>query len=344
MPATDARLPDWHRAHGAPLFEGRIKAEVADFVVDERLGYELTGDGEHVFLRVEKSGANTAWVARQLGAFAGVSVRDVGYAGLKDRHAVTRQWFSVKMPVKQSRDWSTFEAEGVRILESIRHRRKLKRGAHEGNEFRITIRSESVPRSAVRDRIGLIASAGIPNYFGAQRFGRDAGNLELARSLATDNRLSRRDLGFALSAARSFLFNEILSRRVADGTWSDLLDGDVCNLDGTGSVFRVEEIDDALLARLAALDVHPTGAMWGEGDLTSSNVTASLEREIARKHNDLVSGLEQHRVSMARRALRCRVADIDVEFGDGVIEVGFALGRGCFATSVLLEIADIDVG
>ena len=224
MPATDTGLPDWHRAHGAPLFEGRIKADVADFVVDEILGFDPSGDGEHAYLQVEKAGANTAWVARQLGGFAGVPVRDVGYAGLKDRHAVTRQWFSVRTPVRQSPDWSAFEAEGVRILENVRHRRKLKRGAHKGNEFCIVIRSTAVPRSAVRDRIGVIASAGIPNYFGAQRFGREAGNLDLARSLATDTPLSRRDLGFALSAARSFLFNEILSRRVADGRRRDLRD------------------------------------------------------------------------------------------------------------------------
>ena len=131
MPATDCQIPDWSRAFGKPLFQGLIKQAASDFEVTEVPGFSCSGDGEHDYLWIEKSGANTAWVARALARHAKITARDVGFAGMKDRHAVTRQWFSVRRPAGGT-DWESFAAEGVQLLDSDRHSRKLKRGAHRG--------------------------------------------------------------------------------------------------------------------------------------------------------------------------------------------------------------------
>ena len=178
-------LPDWARVHGNSLLEARIRSSNADFDVTELLEPVATGDGEHDGLWIEKTGANTQWLARRLAQHAGVSPRDVGYAGLKDRRALTRQWFSVRRPDGSGTDWSGFKVDGVRILDQIRQARKLRRGAHRGNDFRIALRTGDVDarRPQLIERLQAIAAVGVPNYFGPQRFGRDAGNVDLARRI-----------------------------------------------------------------------------------------------------------------------------------------------------------------
>ena len=200
-------MPDWARAHGETSFAGSIRERPEDFVVDEVLGFEPSGDGEHDLVKVRKTSANTAWVARQLASFAGIPARDVGYCGLKDRHAVTTQWFSVRRI--GSNDWDAFEAEGVEILGAEPHRRKLRRGAHRGNAVRIVLRStgDQPAPSAVDERLRRIEQAGIPNYFGEQRFGRGGTNIHTAERLFAGQRMKRDQRSMALSAARSFLFN-----------------------------------------------------------------------------------------------------------------------------------------
>jgi tRNA pseudouridine13 synthase len=333
MPSTNIALPHWQRAHGKSLFQGLIKQSNSDFDVTETLGFKCSGDGEHDFLWVEKDGANTAWVARLLAKHAGVAERDAGYAGLKDRHAVTRQWFSVRRPTGTGTDWSAFEAEGVRILDTDRHIRKLKRGAHTGNDFRIAIRGAGQNPAQLAERLQTIRERGVPNYFGPQRFGRQGNNLGLATSLFRGKRLSRDKRSIALSSARSFLFNEILSARIAAGTWDQAMAGDALNLDGTGSYFQAETIDDELEGRVRELDVHPTGAMWGDGMPGCSGAAASLELEIAANHCELTRGLEKFRLEPGRRPLRLIVRDLQWELADDVLWLTFGLGRGSFATS-----------
>ena len=224
-------LPDWARAHGAPLFAARMRSEPADFDVTETLGWDLSGDGEHDYLWIEKTGANTEWVARQLARHAGVPAKDVGFAGLKDRQAMTRQWFSV--PRWHQPDWSACDVEGVHILEVSRHAKKLRRGAHHGNRFRIVLRGTHLEQhaDALAQRVAAIREQGVPNYFGEQRFGIGGGNLDLADAWAAGKRLPRHKRSLAISTARSFLFNEVLDGRVRDGTWNRLQPGDKANLD-----------------------------------------------------------------------------------------------------------------
>ena len=306
-------IPDWARALGGPLFAGRIRATPEDFVVTEELDLSFSGHGEHDWLRIEKTGANTHWVAEQLARHAGLPVRDVGYAGLKDRHAVTTQWFSVRRPAGGT-DWGAFDRPDARILEQHIHARKLKRGAHRGNRFRIAIRADRLAElaSAIDERLTLITQRGVPNYFGEQRFGRGGANLALGQAVVEGRRVSRHKRSIGLSALRSFRFNETLDKRVQDDSWDTLLRGDFANLDGTGSVFAVEELTPELERRCSELDIHPCGAL--------------PEIPVAR-------------VAASQRPLRLRARDLQWRIEDDALWLEFGLGRGSFATAVLREIA-----
>ena len=330
------RLPDWRRACGAPLFSAVLKAEAADFVVTEILGFEPDGDGEHDLLWIEKTGTNTDWLARQLAKHAGIPARDVGYCGLKDRHAITRQWFSVRRPGRDGTDWDAFSLDGVRILEIHRHRRKLRTGTHRGNAFEILLRTDEQPApDALAGRLDRITESGVPNYFGEQRFGRDGGNLQMAEEVFAGQRR------LAISSTRSFLFNEILDQRVADGTWNRLLDGDRAELDGSASVFDVDEPDASLLERCAAMDIHPTATLWGRGAPLTRAAAADVEQQIADRHPALCGGLVDASVDAGQRRLRMRVDKIDAELRDDGVLLGFELGRGEYATTLLREIASL---
>lgn len=339
MTLTPGALPQWAHAYGAPLFAATIRDRPSDFQVTEILGFELSGCGEHDYLWVEKTAANTNWVARQLARHAGTRTADIGYAGMKDRHAVTRQWFSV--PHREDDDWASFSAEGVVILDVQRHRRKLRRGAHESNAFRIALRTDFAGGmwGAVDERLGSIAARGVPNYFGPQRFGHHGANLNLARRLFAGARLKREQRSIAISAARSLLFNQILSARVANGSWERILPGELANLDGSGSVFHVDEIDETIQRRAAELDIHPTATLWGLRNETSRGEVAALERDATDALADLKSGLEELGLKAAHRPLRLRVSDLSWEFADDALWLEFGLPAGGFATSVLREIA-----
>lgn len=333
-------LPDWRRAYGEPVLSCQIRKDNADFQVDEQLGFQPSGDGEHDYLQIEKDGANTSWVARGLAKFANIAESDVGYAGLKDRHAVTTQWFSVRRPSGAKADWSNLDLTGVRVLQPARHRRKLRRGAHTGNHFRIALRKLAESGESLDDRLSKIAESGVPNYFGEQRFGRDGGNIALARDLFAGNRLSRNKRSLALSAARSFLFNQILEDRLGDDSWDTIQAGDCANLDGSSSIFPVAASDDELERRVDELDIHPSGALWGAGTLQSEGRIAERERSVVSRFPELADGLSHARVQQARRALRLAVRDFSWNRDGDSLWLDFFLTRGGFATAVLREIAN----
>ena len=335
-------LPDWSRAHGGAIFSGRIRQSAEDFVVTEVLGFEPDGEGEHDFLRVEKRHTNTVWLARQLADLAGIEARDVGYAGMKDRHAVTRQWFSVRRPAGKPADWSALEVEGAEVLEVTRNSRKLRRGAHSGNQFRIVVRGSAISDIKILDelvqqRTRTILEQGVPNYFGEQRFGREGGNVQLAESLFAGKRLKRDKRSIALSSARAWLFNQVLQQRVDAGTWSELHVGDVASLDGSGSIFTVEDMDQEIETRCRALDLHPTGPLWGE-----SSAHQASEIKVVETFPTLVAGLEKQ-TKAARRSLRLAVRDLKTSLEGDALVLDFYLARGGFATAVLREIADYDI-
>jgi tRNA pseudouridine13 synthase len=328
-------------AYGGPVIEGVLRAEIADFCVNEVLGFEPSGAGEHAFLLIEKKDANTEWVARQLALAAGVAPMAVGYAGLKDRHAVTRQTFTVQLPGRLDPDWSALEIPGVRVVAASRHNRKLKRGAHRGNRFRILLRDVRGDRGAVESRLATIRARGVPNYFGEQRFGRDGQNVALAEALFAGRRMPRPQRSIALSAARSAVFNDVLAARVAAANWDRALDGEVWMLGGTHAIFGPEAWNEDLARRLAALDIHPTAPLWGRGELRSTDVVRALELAAVAAQPTLARGLEQAGLEQERRASRLAVDDLGHAWeADDVLLLEFSLGAGAFATTVLRELCD----
>ncbi|QGW64441.1 tRNA pseudouridine(13) synthase TruD [Lysobacter soli] len=342
---SEAALP---RAHGEAVLSANMRTTPEDFVVEELPGFEPSGAGEHLLLTVEKRGMNTGFAAKHIAQWAGVGEVAIGYAGLKDRHAVTRQRFSVHLPKKVAPDLSTLDfaqgEERLTVVEHTWHAKKLPRGALAGNRFVLTLRCVSGERAAIEQRLQSIAERGVPNYFGEQRFGRDGDNVANARAMFAGRRVRREQRTLLMSAARSELFNRVLAQRVQRGCWDSPVDGEVWMLDGSRSVFGPEPFDDALAHRLAAFDIHPTGPLWGRGELRSTGDAARLETEALSGEEALAlrAGLEAEGLKQERRALRLKPAELTWSWrDDDVLEVAFALPPGAYATVVLAELGDV---
>jgi tRNA pseudouridine13 synthase len=332
------------RAHGAPLPAAQFKAEPEDFRVEERLSFVPSGEGPHLLLRVEKRAANTRWIAAEIARRADLPVDEVGYAGLKDRHAIAVQWFSVPGRSRTAEFWRGARTDEFKVLDVHANTRKLKRGALSGNRFRIRLRKVAWPREELEHKLAALRAHGVPNYFGPQRFGRDGFNLDrLARWLQSGERpAGRAEYGFALSAARALIFNAVLARRVQSADWSLLQPGDRASLDGSGSHFAVTSVDDEIRRRLSAFDIHPSGPLWGRGVPETSGETLRTELEVAREFGGVGELLAAAGLAQERRALRCAVRDLAAETDAGTLTLSFALGRGEFATAVLREICELD--
>ena len=316
VPSTP--LPQWPNAYPASGASATLKRLNADFIVTELPLQPPCGEGEHIWLDVEKNGANTAFVAQQLADAAGVPERDVGYAGLKDRHAITRQWFSIHLPKGDTPDLTRLQHPEFKVLGQSRHLKKLRAGDLQGNRFRIVLRDVTGDRDAIERNLQAVASHGVPNYFGAQRFGHDGGNVEQGRAmLAREVRVRNpKKKGIYLSAVRSFVFNEVLALRIRQGLWGQTLPGDVPDEAG-----------------------RPTGPLWGRGRVSSSDQAQALENGVAERHATLCDGMEHAGLEQARRALVVCPADMawDWPLADQLV-LTFALPAGAYATSVLNEI------
>lgn len=320
-----------------------MRAEPEDFRVDEIDAFEASGSGEHLLLTVEKRGMNTAFAARRIAQWAGVAESAIGYAGLKDRHAVTRQRFSVWIPKKVAPDIASLQADDLRVLSADWHSRKLPRGALAGNRFTLLLRDVEGGRDAIDARLQAIAARGVPNYFGEQRFGRGGDNVAQALAMFAGRRVKREQRSILLSAARSEIFNALLSARVGRGEWDRAVSGDVFMLDGSQSVFGPVEIDGDIDSRLVRFDIHPTGPMWGRGALRTLDGVQSLEAGIAEIHAPLCEGLEAAGLKQERRSLRLPVRDLAWSWADeGVLSLSFQLPAGSYATTVLRELGDIE--
>jgi len=328
--ATD--LDTLPRATNEALGAGVLRAAPADFSVIEHTGVVPCGQGEHVYLRLRKTGQNTRWLAKELARFAGIPYKSVSFAGLKDRHAVTEQTFSLHMPGMSDAEWGALDIEGVEVLDATRHDRKLRQGQLSYNRFRIVLRDCPVAdRAALDARVAGIAAHGVPNYFGAQRFGRNAGNIELVAQQPVLRRLPREQRSFAISALRSVMFNGYLAERVVDRTWDQALDGEALLSDrprGTAeddvSVFVPERL--------------PAGALWGKSFSGTGGDTRAREEEWFGRFPLICAALERAGCKMSRRVLRARVAGLTCEYDDGQLELAFVAGPGVFATVVLREL------
>lgn len=330
-------------AWGEPCGSAQLKACAEDFQVDEVLDIPLSGTGEHLWLWVEKRMLNTEEAARRLAKAAGVSLRQISYAGLKDRQALTRQWFSIHLPGKSDPQFSAAEGEDLRILDIQRHSRKLQRGAHSANGFTIRLTDLKADRAALEQRLQTIAAQGVPNYFGLQRFGENGNNVLGALEYAQRNELPvQRNLrSRLLSTGRSTVFNRVLAQRVQNKTWNVAQVGDVLAFTGSRSFF-VAGPDECLDPRLAELDVHPTGPLWGDGELVGQAQTQHDELAIAATCPELCAWLARANLQHERRILRLPVRDLAWEFpADDCLQVQFILPPGCYATVVLREIVEL---
>ena len=318
---TDAQyttLPQWPNVYPTSGASATLKLLNEDFNVIEMPLQLPSGAGEHIWLEIEKNGANTAFVAQQLAEAASVQEMDVGYAGLKDRHAITRQWFSIYLPKGETPDLTLLQHPEFKVLSQSRHVKKLRRGDLEGNRFRIVLRDVTGDRDAIEANLKAVAAHGVPNYFGAQRFGHDGGNVEQGRAmLAREIRVRNpKKKGIYLSAVRSFVFNEVLALRIQQGLWGKILPGDV--MDEAG---------------------RPTGPLWGRGRVITTDQAQALENGVAERHATLCNGMEYAGLDQQRRALVASPGEMSWEWPQtNQLVLTFSLPAGTYATSVLHEI------
>jgi len=326
-----ADLDTLPRVMGVPPVSGRLRSEPADFIVRESLAFELTGTGEHLYLLVRKTDQNTRWVARQLARAAHLPFRAVGFAGMKDRHAVAEQWFSLHLPGRDDPDVDTFTIDGVDVLESRRHSGKLRIGALRGNRFRIVIRDLAGDLGEFEHRLARLRDGSVPNYFGAQRFGRGGGNLDLFGDLDRPADLGRESRSFALSALRSALFNNYLAQRIAEGSVSTPLPGEIVYSEVEQGYRHEPEMRDNGHSLL------PAGLLWGAGESRATGAALDHERSFFAQYPATTRLLAEHDLRMMRRPLLISPQGLQWHLDEGEATLAFSLARGQFATAVLRE-------
>lgn len=339
------RLP--YRTAGLPGSGGRLKASPEDFRVEELPAYLPSGAGPHLYLQVEKRDRTTRDVLRQLAGALGVPERDAGYAGLKDRAAVTTQWLS--FPVARDPDPATLAGPGLRVLAVSRHQNKLRPGHARGNAFTVVVRDGDLARA--RACAAALALAGLPNFFGPQRFGRDGRNAALGRALlAPDPTPEARRAGrdrflrrLAISALQAELFNRWLAERMADDLLDVALPGDVLKKLDTGGLFLCED-PAADGARLARFEVSQAGPMFGHKLKPAAGEAAAREARLLEAAGLTLAGFERGggEAEGTRRAARLPVAPALEARPDGY-QATFALPRGAYATVVMRELMKDEV-
>lgn len=325
-------------AHAYPplAISATLKQQPEDFIVEEQLGYPLSGSGEHLWLWIEKKQQNTDWVARKLASWLNTGLVNIGFAGQKDRQAITRQWFSVPCAMKQELDLDSFQCEGVKILKAQRHDRKLRRGELAGNFFQIRLRhlqsAQDTCKVQMERRLEQLKQ-GVPNYYGTQRFGKQCSNLNLGERLLTEpvardkKRRSKKRGGqrnmnsLAISAIRSWMFNSLLSARVKDGNWNSVIAGD----------------------RIVEGEV--VGALFGDQELLTTEQALAYENKIVNEFSQWYQGLRQQRIQSAQRAFCLQPNQLSWQWfednGQPSLLLDFELPKGCFATVFLRELCEL---
>jgi len=329
---------DFAYLYGTPKSTGLLRSEMSDFKVFEQLPFMPCGEGEHLFIHIRKTGANTVFVARQLAKYFSVKEQLVSYAGLKDRFAVTEQWFGIHVPGKKEYDLSDLNIDGVEVLSYTRHNKKLRIGALSGNRFELILRQVSNIDDLIR-RWHTISEFGVPNYFGEQRFGIDAGNIDKAISLFSGTKVKdKKKRGIYLSAARSIIFNQMVSQRIKQQNFETLISGDVFMLAGTQSVFLAEDIDEKIESRFKGKDIDLTAPMWGAGDLMTQGDALLFEQKVSMQYPGFCEGLPRFGLKQERRRIRLNISDGDIKSENDNVTLSFFLPAGCYATTILREL------
>ena len=333
-------LPEFEYLYGKPSVTGFIKQEAADFVVIEDLGFELTGEGEHVFISVRKKGENTLYVARALAKAAGVSDKFVSYAGLKDRHAITEQWFCVNVPSKETPDFTVVETDQIKILKVIRHNKKLRTGALKGNQFTLKLTGLS-STDGLAERLEKIKTTGVPNYFGEQRFGQRGNNIVRAQAMFAGEKIrDRNKRSFYISAARSLIFNQVVSERIKQDKWQTAMSGDCFILQGSNSFFAEETLTDDIIERVAQGALQLSAPLVGKGNSSATNDALVFENSVITQYPELLEGLVAAGLRQERKAIILRPQNFSYELAEDSLTVSFYLPSGCFATSIVRELIE----
>ncbi|XKM13955.1 tRNA pseudouridine(13) synthase TruD [Orbaceae bacterium ac157xtp] len=328
--------------YGKPTATGQYKQHNSDFVVQEDLGYLPDGEGEHVFVEIRKEGYNTQFVAEQLAKFANIHPRNVSYAGLKDRNAVTQQWFGLHIPGKITPDFSQFKLDNCEVLSFKRHSKKLRIGNLKGNLFKLVIR-EIDKKQEVENKLSQIKISGVPNYFGEQRFGHDNNNLIQAEKWAKGeiNVKDRKKRSFYLSAARSAIFNKIVSERINDNLFKTVLNGDILQLTGRGSWFVANQDElETLQNRVNQDELTITAPMIGDNELGTQLNALEYESNLVNEYGaHFIEFFKRERVATARRAMQLMPLNMIWSWqDDATLNLEFWLSAGSYATTVLREI------
>lgn len=346
---------NWHYAWSKPRVKADLKTTPQDFYVEEELGFEPEGKGEHLYLFIEKQGMNTEYLAKLLAQHAGITPNKVTYSGVKDRYAVTRQWFCLHV-LNDTPDFSNFpsaigdklhELEMVRIIQQVRHPRKLKIGIHKKNTFIIRLRRLEGSIDDLKDRLSLIALEGVPNYFGPQRFGIAGNNLIqganwLKTNPANKGRLSKTE-SFWLSAIRSWFFNKALSTQIEHHVWNNVYINDRVQLQATSSELKLDNIDASILKRLHQLELHPLMPLANATALQdTSQVRSHIMAEAWHGKEDLLAGLLSFGLAREDRLTRLYPENMNWEIKDAQLILQFSLPKGSYATSVLRELLDFN--
>ena len=363
-------ISHWSRLFGDALGSATLKQEMHDFIVEEQLGFEPSGEGEHIFLWLEKTNLNTAFVAESLARFSKLHLRDITYAGRKDKFALTRQWFGVHIANKKEPNWDEFELQGAKILQVTRNDRKLRVGVLKGNKFELILRNLTSTSKddakfdipALEQRLASIKHQGAPNYYGGQRFGEvrltlkdteqvtasanllQGGNLALAEKLIDGESIRNRNKrSMAISALRSWLFNEMIHQRIVQQNFHQPLLGDAMQLSGSNSFFVFEdECEHAdIIKRLAEFDINITAPLWGNGKLHSTAMTRALELNCIAQFPDIIQTLNSLGLKQERRAIRIIPQGFTWQIEDNNLKMQFSLPAGCFATSIVRELVDV---
>lgn len=330
---------NWSRAHGFPQSTAIFKQNPEDFHVNEFFSEPFSGAGEHIVLKIEKKGLTTEEVVKSLSRMTQRSIKLISYAGLKDRQAITTQWFSIHAPGEEIPGIERLEAPGWRVLDCTRHHKKLKPGFLTGNQFMVRLQEVSNEADLLQ-RIEHIKQSGVPNYFGEQRFGREGGNLIKAEEMLVQGRkVKDRFLkGMYCSAGRSWLFNLILSLRVNEHNWNKALAGDVMQLSGSNSIFAVEDISEEIIERIQARDISPASPLAGKGKNKVTHDALALINTIYKDWLPWIAGLERHGLEEAWRANILFVEQLECVMQGKTAELSFILPAGSYATVVLREL------
>jgi tRNA pseudouridine13 synthase len=327
--------------YGETETSGIIRSRPEDFQVFECLGFEPSGEGEHLFLQVEKSGMTTAELIRRVARDYSIKPGNIGYSGLKDRNALTTQWLSLHLPARQTRT-AVVPADGYRVLREVRNRSKLRQGSHKFNRFHLVIRAVDRFPDASRQQIESIAANGIANYFGRQRFGRREDNVAQALQRLPGPGLKPRQRGMLISALRSHLFNEVLSRRIRLGYWRQPLDGDLFMLRGSHSIFSAP-LDRELLRRFDEMDISPSASLYGSGQCRLGGLPLEIEQQVLADNREITECLDQQGARLQMRALRVAAEDLEFGYdaGKATLELQLRLPAGSYMTTLLDHFIDV---